>query len=59
MREADGNLPIEVVAPSVQSPQSEPAAWNWNSPTLTTWKIEEETLLPISGPPKAGADFGG
>jgi hypothetical protein len=57
MREPDGTLRIEVPVTPAQSPQSKPVAWR--PPNLTTWKIEEETLQPISGPPKAAADFGG
>jgi hypothetical protein len=55
MREPDGTLQIEVLVSLAESPQCEPVAWN--PPTLKTWKIEEETMEPISG--KVAADFGG
>jgi hypothetical protein len=56
VREPKETLQAEASVGPTQRAESEPLIWN--PPALTTWKIEEETLEPISGP-KVAADFGG
>jgi hypothetical protein len=52
MREPKETLQAGVSLDLTQTLQSEPRAWK--APTLTAWKIEEETLAePGSGPEPA------
>ena len=51
MRELKETLQAEASLALSQSAQAEAQAWK--APTLTTWKIEEETLTKI-----ASGDFG-